>query len=161
MKKIDRGVKKGSDDMAGSLSTTPPAYLDNDASRVWRRIVPYLKENSNVTNADKTLVEAFCINYQEMRDAYQKLRDKGALIKITETKLNPKTGAIVATDFLGYKKNPAVGIIDSATKNLKMIGNELGLSPKSRGELMQLPNAPKKEAGSVEDQMKDFFSGSK
>lgn len=146
--------------MANSLSTTPPAYLDNDASRIWRRIVPYLRENSNVTNADKTLVELFCINYQELMDAYQKIRDNGTLIKITRTKLNPKTGEVVATDFLGYRKNAAVGVIDSTTKNLKMVASELGLSPKSRGELLQLPNNPD-ATGDVGDKLKEFFSGSK
>lgn len=145
--------------MANSLSTTPPAYLDNDASRIWRRIVPYLKENSNVTNADRTLVELFCINYQELIDAYQKIRDHGSLIKIKDTKLNPKTGEIMATD-LGYRKNPAVGIVDSTTKNLKMIASELGLSPKSRGELLQLPSSPD-ETGDVGDKLKEFFSGNK
>ncbi|WP_143809410.1 P27 family phage terminase small subunit, partial [Oenococcus oeni] len=35
---------------------------------MWRRLVPLIKSDPTVNEMDKTMVEAFCINYQMMRE---------------------------------------------------------------------------------------------
>ncbi|MDU0408124.1 hypothetical protein N42HA_01134 [Lactococcus lactis] len=48
------------------------------------------------------------------------------------------TGEIIDRQFQGFKRNPMTQIYSDAIKNLTKIGSELGLSPKSRSELMEL-----------------------
>ena len=48
------------------------------------------------------------------------------------------TGEIIDRQFQGFKRNPMTQIYSDAIKNLTNIGSELGLSPKSRSELMGL-----------------------
>jgi P27 family predicted phage terminase small subunit len=47
-------------------------------------------------------------------------------------------GEIIDRAFQGYKRNPMTQICSDSIKNLTKIGSELGLSPKSRSELMEL-----------------------
>jgi P27 family predicted phage terminase small subunit len=120
------------------LSATPPDYLQGIARDMWSAIVPVLnKQDVNVTQLDSSIVEAFCINYQSMREAYENVSENGQSKKAYKTTLSPVTGEIVATDFVGFKRNPATQILDSATSRLKQLGNELGLTPASRQELIQ------------------------
>ncbi|NLR30236.1 phage terminase small subunit P27 family [Levilactobacillus tujiorum] len=120
------------------LSATPPDYLQGIARDMWSAIVPVLnKQDLNVTQLDSSIVEAFCINYQSMREAYENVSENGQSKKAYKTTLSPVTGEIVATDFVGFKRNPATQILDSATSRLKQLGNELGLTPASRQKLIQ------------------------
>ncbi|MBT9670694.1 phage terminase small subunit P27 family [Secundilactobacillus kimchicus] len=107
---------------------------------MWRRIVPMLLQNPVVNQLDKTLVEDFCVNYQLMRDAYIHVQENGQVSAVYHTTVSPVDGKVVAKDFVGYKRNPSTQIIDQASTKLKQIGAELGLSPKSRAELLEINN---------------------
>ncbi|MGK9299605.1 phage terminase small subunit P27 family [Melissococcus plutonius] len=107
--------------MTKELPNLPPDYLGGTARYMWRRLVPLIKENPIVSELDKTMVESFCVNYQTMRLAYESIKEDGA-IYTTES---------------GMKKNPAVQVLDLASKNLRSIGAELGLTPASRAKLLE------------------------
>jgi len=142
------------------LSTTPPDYLQGIARDMWAAIVPILnKQQLDVTQLDSSIVEAFCINYQSMRDAYENVAENGQAQKAYKTTLSPVTGEIVATDFVGYKRNPATQILDSATSRLKQLGSELGLTPTSRQELIKA--APGDGDKNVAADLAKFFGNSK
>jgi len=47
-------------------------------------------------------------------------------------------GSVVAHDFTGYTKNPSVQIMSDSLSKMNSLGKELGLSPKSRNELINL-----------------------
>ncbi|GAY74335.1 phage terminase small subunit P27 family [Lentilactobacillus kosonis] len=93
------------------ISDEPPAYMAGTARYLWRRIVPILKKDSNIKYQDKTLIEALCINYQLMRDSYDDIQKHGSVKAAYRTITNPINGEIVATDFVGYKRNPSTQIL--------------------------------------------------
>lgn len=66
-------------------------------------------------------------------------------------------GEKIGEDFAGYKKNPAVDIMKNANTQLTSIGLQLGLSPKSRQELMAIVSEDKNEKTTAE-LMKEFLS---
>ena len=68
------------------------------------------------------------------------------------------TGKIIDRQFQGFKRNPMTQIYSDAIKNLTKIGSELGLSPKSRSELIEL-NMQETNERSAKDKMKAFFDG--
>ncbi|USS86484.1 phage terminase small subunit P27 family [Fructilactobacillus cliffordii] len=138
------------------LPDNPPDYLKGTARYMWRRIVPLIKKDPVVNNMDRTMVEAFCVNYQMMRDAYDHVRKKGAVTAAYKTVVNPLTGEVISEDFVGYKRNPSTQIIDSTTVKLKQLGSELGLTPQSRDELLKLKGNAKdsKDKGKA---MAEFF----
>lgn len=138
-----------------ALTKEPPSYLKGIARNMWRRIVPMLLENPVVNQLDKTLVEDFCVNYQLMRDAYIHVQENGAVSAVYHTTVSPVTGEIVAKDFAGYKRNPSTQIIDAASNKLKQIGAELGLSPKSRAELLEI-GTDEDDPVNIEDAIKQF-----
>ncbi|TLQ03639.1 phage terminase small subunit P27 family [Pediococcus stilesii] len=142
--------------MVKSLPNNPPKYLTGTAKYIWKRIVPLLEDDGHASDLDRTLVETFCINYQQLRDAYKSIQEEGQTMPIYKSNVSPVTGKVVATDLVGYKRNPSTQIIDTASKNLRSIANELGLSPQSRTDLLDLP----KEDDSGEtaaDAIAEFF----
>ncbi|ANZ70543.1 terminase [Pediococcus claussenii] len=127
---------------------------------MWTRIVPLLKSDSHVTDLDRTLVEAFCVNYQQMREAYDNIQKNGQVKAAYKVSISPVTGEIVSKDFSGYKRNPATQILDSSSKNIKAIASELGLTPQSRSDLLALPNDSNGKEN-MSDMMQKFFGKSK
>lgn len=120
------------------LPDEPPKYLTGTARYMWRRLVPLIKSDPTVNEMDKTMVEAFCINYQMMRTAYDHVIENKAVTAAYKTVVNPVTGEVIGTDFVGYKVNPSVKMLDSTSVKLKALGSELGLTPKGRAELLEL-----------------------
>ena len=119
----------------------------------------FLNKNKKVIRADQYLVAQYCSAYDIYRTAYDNVQKDGLQSKKFKTTLNPVDGSIVAKDFTGYAKNPSVQAMSDALNKMNTIGKELGLSPKSRNELVNLKEPKKKEKNkpSIQDQMKDFF----
>lgn len=143
----------------GHLSYDPPKHLEPLAKECWRKVVPFLEETKRVKRIDSMLVESYCTQYQEYRDAYKTLIDEGAQRKVYRSLQNSE-GKIIGKDFTGWKQNPAVGRLKEATKNMSTLGIQLGLSPKSREELFKTVQSSESKK-SATDKMKDFFGGDK
>ena len=139
----------------GHLPATPPHYLGTLAKACWRKIVPFLESTGRVERIDVGLVEQYCANYEIYRNAYQDIQDNGIQAKIF-TSLQDSSGKIVGKDFAGFRKNPAVATMKDALNQLNSVGIQLGLSPKSRQELMQIASHKKKH--DTISEMKKFFS---
>ncbi|NMV54007.1 phage terminase small subunit P27 family [Lactobacillus reuteri] len=139
----------------GHLPATPPHYLGALAKACWRKIVPFLESTGRVERIDVGLVEQYCANYEIYRNAYQDIQDNGIQAKIF-TSLQDSSGKIVGKDFAGFRKNPAVATMKDALNQLNSVGIQLGLSPKSRQELMQIASRKKKD--DTMSAMKKFFS---
>ena len=139
----------------GRLPATPPHYLGTLASARWRKIVPFLEATGRVERIDIGLVEQYCANYEIYRNAYQDIQDNGIQAKIFSS-LQDSSGKIVGKDFVGFRKNPAVATMKDALNQLNSVGVQLGLSPKSRQELMQIASHKKKD--DTISAMKKFFS---
>lgn len=139
----------------GQLGAKPPPHLSKLAGETWRKIVPFLIDTGRVERIDTSLVEMYCAQYDIYRQAYADVREHGVQTPIYKTVQN-QMGDKIGTDFVGFKKNPAVATMKDATNQLTSIGVQLGLSPKGRQELMQIVSHEKKD--DTISAMKKFFS---
>ena len=114
-------------------------------------MVPYLESTERVQRIDSGLVEQYCTQYEIYRQAYADVQENGIQTKLFSS-LQDSSGDVIGQDFTGYRKNPAVSIMNDATKALNTIGVQLGLSPKGRQDLMEI--ASQKKEASVADQLK-------
>lgn len=138
----------------GHLSKDPPKQLDRYAKKCWRKVVPFLESTNKVQRIDSTLVELYCTQYEIYRKSYEDVQKNGIQTKAYKS-LQDNMGEIVGKDFIGYKKNPAIGTMKDAVTLMTNIGSELGLSPKSRAELFKIVKNTNKK--SATDSMKEFF----
>lgn len=143
----------------GHLSKDPPKHLGKLARECWRKIVPFLESTGKVQRIDSSLVELFCVQYETYRKAYDDVSKNGIQSKIYKS-LQDVTGAIVGIDFTGYRKNPAVAIMKDSTSQMSTIGAELGLTPKSRAELLSLADQKGTNKSAMEA-MQEFLKGDK
>lgn len=137
----------------GHLPKDPPGYLGNLARACWRKIVPYLESTDRVQRIDSNLVEQYCMQYEINRLAYADIQENGIQAKLFSS-LQDSSGKIIGIDFIGYRKNPAVGTMNDSNKQLNAIGIQLGLTPKGRQELMEI--ASQKKEKSMTEQMKEM-----
>lgn len=108
---------------------------------------------------DKNLVEMYASQYEIYRTAYEDIKENGQVTPIYKTVVNPVTGEVINNDMTGYKRNPSTQIYSDAIKQLKSLGAELGLSPASRAELMQLSLDDGKDKPSAMEQMQKLLNG--
>lgn len=140
------------------LPKTAPKYLGKFGKSMWRYLVPFLNKNSKIIKADQYLVAQYCSAYDMYRTAYDLVQEKGIQRAKYKTTLSPVDGSIVARDFTGYAKNPAVQTMSDALTKLNTMGKELGLSPKARNALLNMKEPEKKkEKDSPTEALKKFF----
>ncbi|MGI1808153.1 phage terminase small subunit P27 family [Pediococcus pentosaceus] len=142
------------DQNGGHLPKDPPDYLGREAKAIWRKIVPFLESEERVQRIDVSLVEFYATQYGIYRKAYDHIQKNGEVAPIYKSLQNAE-GKIIGKDFVGWKKNPMVQIYDSALKSLIKTGSELGLSPKSRSELLQLVQPKKKDKKSLAEKLRE------
>ena len=139
----------------GCLPSRPPKHLGRIAQACWRKVVPFLESTKRVQRIDTALVEQYCSTYEIYRQAYADVQVNGIQTKLYKS-LQDMSGKIIGKDFVGYRKNPAVGTMNDALRQLTSLGSQLGLSPKAREELMQISS--QKREKSLSQQMAEFFS---
>ena len=123
----------------GMLSKDPPEQLGAIAASCWRKIVPFLQSTDKVNRIDSFLVENYCVQYETYRKAYADIKKNGIQSKMFKS-LQDMTGKVIGKDFVGYRKNPAVGTMKDSIALLNSIGVQLGLSPKGRQKLAEIAN---------------------
>lgn len=133
-------LKKANSEL-NQLPKTAPKHLTGVASRLWASIVPALNQLGYITVADKSTLEAFCINYSVMREAYESIKETGAVYM--------NEGKVI--------KNPATAVLNDATGKVKSLGGELGLSPSSRATLIDMANNDDNVMSA--DAIADMFGG--
>lgn len=152
MKKADKDIN------GGTLSYRPPDYLGRQAKVIWRKVVVFLEENSAVNRVDSNLVEMYCTQYEIYRNAYKHIRENGEVQAIYKP-VQDFEGNVIDRTFQGYKRNPMTSIYSDSIKNLAKIGSELGLSPASRAELLQLSTNTSKSKTNAADALKELLEG--
>lgn len=151
-------VKKSDKDVnGGRLSYRAPDYLGDLSSRLWRKVTVFLEENSAVNRIDTNLVEMYCTQYEIYRNSYEHIKMNGAVQAIYKP-VQDYEGNIIDKTFQGFRRNPMTNIYSDSIKNLTKIGSELGLSPKSRADLMELAGNSLDSEKSSTSQMKEFFA---
>lgn len=118
-----------SNDFEGICDIDVPEYMDRMeyATMIWKSIVPKLLERKTLKLTDMHNVEMFCIAYNNLREAQLEVALNGVTIETA----------------MGRIKNPAVTVVNEASKQLASFGAMLGLDPASRARLMGNNGKPK------------------
>lgn len=101
-----------------SLQPTAPRYLTGKAKSLYEVIVPLLASRGT-GKLSQSIVEQYCQTWQISRQAYDEIQEFG----------------ITNSD---GKKTGAVTTYESATKNLRGLASDLGLTPQSMINLQKL-----------------------
>ncbi|MCK8606158.1 phage terminase small subunit P27 family [Leuconostoc citreum] len=100
------------------LQPTAPRYLKGQARTMYETLVPLLTERGT-QGISQSIVEQYCQTWQISRLAFDTIQTEGIV------------------DDNG-KKSGAVTTYEAATKNLRALANDLGLSPQSMVNLQKL-----------------------
>lgn len=101
------------------LPPARPDWLDGEARRMWDDVVPELTRLQLLKPIDEGALTAYCLTWQRLCDA-------SAIVA--------RTGLILETE-KGPIKNPAVLIVEAASKELRAWSSEFGLTPSSESRL--------------------------
>ena len=143
----------------GQLSKSAPRHLGPIAAACWRQIVPYLISTGKVERIDSHVVERYCIAYETYRKCYDDILQNGEKIEIIKD-VQDNTGKVIDKVTTRIQANPMERLKKDASAEMTELGQQLGLSPKSRQELQQLAGE-KKEKKSTAQQLQQFFNKNK
>lgn len=118
-----RPLNKNAPEFTQVVNIDVPDYMAEleYASVIWQSIVPELLKNKILCITDMHNVEAFCLAYQNWRDAQKEVA---------------KNGVVVAGSQGGPVKNPALTAMNEASRQMATFGSLLGLDPSSRARLI-------------------------
>lgn len=116
MKIVNKGKKNDSevDDQLDELQNTPPNHLSVEAKRLWRNLVPELKKLGYLKRADQANVEQYCNYYALYLKAEEVVNEYGPWLE--------------NEDGVPNKRSPALMQLNDCVKNMKSLGNDLGLT---------------------------------
>ena len=97
-----------------------PTWIDEDAKREWRRIVPLLSEHRLLSKVDRTALAVLCQAYAEFKYATKMLRAEGRTV-------------VSSTGYV--QQHPYVVIQNKAINVIKTFCTEFGLTPGARGRV--------------------------
>ncbi len=103
------------------LPPEPPGFLSRDAIEEWHRIVPELQRLHLTKPIETAGLTAYCLTWQRLVDAQ-------ALIDANPT-------GLLYEGKQGLVRHPAVGVIESASKDLRAWAAEWGLTAASEQKL--------------------------
>lgn len=101
------------------LPPEPPAFLTGAAREMWDQVVPELQRLKLLKPIDQAALAALCLTWERLCEA-QRIVDKDGMVIEGER---------------GPVKNPAVLILEAASKELRAWSSEFGLTPSAEGRL--------------------------
>ena len=137
-KKSQKDLKDSQGLNAGDGVPPCPRWLWPEGKAEWKRVVPELKRLGIISKIDRGILASYCQACAMLRDAVERLE---------------KDGTIVMTKKNYPVQHPSVGIANTAMKQIKAFGVELGLSPVARLRI------PETEPESSEDELERILSG--
>ena len=119
----------GDTDFENVYDIDVPVYMETMgyASSMWRTIVKQLLSRKILKVTDLHNIEMFCIAYNNMREAQLEVALNGVTIETA----------------MGRSKNPAITVVNEASKQMAQFGSMLGLDPASRARLTGGGGKPK------------------
>lgn len=107
------------------LPPEPPAFLAGPAREMWDQVVAELQRLQLLKPIDRAALTALCLTWERLCEA-QRIVERDGMVIDTEK---------------GPVKNPAVMILEAASKELRAWSSEFGLTPSSEGRLgIQVPD---------------------
>jgi P27 family predicted phage terminase small subunit len=102
----------------------PPSWLNSEAKREWKRILPLLIESGLLTHIDTSTLELYCQAFGNWKECEKLISKEGYTVEYTN-----KAGAT------NKSTHPAVLNGQKYAVLSKQYIEQLGLSPKSRSKL--------------------------
>ncbi|TEA91095.1 terminase [Lacticaseibacillus paracasei] len=129
----DKSRSDCNDDMK-DIQITPPAHLDDEASKLWKSLIPEIRKLGYLKKVDQPELEMYCIYYSMFLQSEKLVADNGMW-------LEDKYGQLA-------KRSPGAVQIDSCVKNMKSLGHDLGLTFDSglRQITVEEPEKPKQNS---------------
>lgn len=118
------------DFVAASGKANRPAFLPRYAAETWDRICDSMPPGI-YTGADVTLLVAYCLAADHMREASIQIQSEGHVVTV-QTK-----------DGFVPRRNPWCTVQNDAMAKIATIGSRLGLDPISRESIKAPPEKPK------------------
>ncbi|MGK0551908.1 phage terminase small subunit P27 family [Enterococcus faecalis] len=103
------------------IRRSAPMQLPSEGKYLWTKIINNFDSIDSLSKLDEPNLELFCANYAMYRRALESVKELGVVIK-TET---------------GIKKNPAVGVIDTASKTMRSLSTALGFDYQFREKVIK------------------------
>lgn len=100
----------------------PPDWLPVEARAEWDRIVPELQRVQLLKPGDRALLAAYCLTWARLVQAQHEL---------------DAAGSVLGQNSQGRVRHPAVQVIEGATRELRQLAAEFGLSPSSEQRVAQ------------------------
>ena len=118
----------------GALRTRPPAHLDAEARKEWKRLSGILGRMKVLTEADYIALGNLCVAYSTLIQAQKKLSETGLVMKAPS----------------GYiTQSPLLSIVNTSTDIVLKHLREFGLTPAARTRVAALGEADKAEESSL------------
>ena len=151
LQKHDQGLQ--------NLQATPPNGLVGVARDAYEKIVQQFNTDGYIKQLDIQIVVNLCRQIQVAHEAYIELfvgrknhGPEGIQTPIYKAVQGPN-GEVKEHLFMGYKKNPAVTVLDSATAKIKSLSEALGMTPASRATLLDMTKGDADDDVGVDDVM--------
>ena len=111
-----------------------PGHLAKEAKKEWKRIAGVLYDAGILTDLDRTALEAYCAWVAIHQQAIAEIMSDGACVKTG-------TGSV--------KSHPSVKLAKDAIVQVRLLGEQFGLTPAARGRvgLEVTPPEPAKPKG--------------
>ncbi len=113
-----------------TVAPRAPSWLSKDAKAEWKRVVPLLVDRGVLTNGDLGSLESYCVAVGTVCECQRALNKEG-MFQRDLTKTVTKDGKAIITD-KGFKRHPAIGVMNTSMTIVRQYAAELGLTPVSR-----------------------------
>lgn len=110
------------------LRPTCPRWLNVEAKREWRRVVPELERLGLLTRVDRAELAAYCQSWARWKEAEEFIEKHGPAIPIRDADGRVKY----------LQQIPQVSISQKERQAMRAFASEFGLSPSSRSRI-QVP----------------------
>ena len=101
-----------------------PKFLKKEAKKEWNRIAPLLEQQRCLTEIDRALLSAYCMEWQIYVELCRKIK---------QHTIYTISGNLV--------QDPQIAIKNKALENLRKLAAEFGMSPSSRTRIAVTPAA--------------------
>ncbi len=112
--------------------THVPAWLDDDAKRAWRRLIPLLEQMNVLTRIDGNALARYCQLWSRWKRAELFIQKHGDTYPIKDEK-----GKIRC-----LQQFPQVAIANKLAQQLTRLEQEFGLTPSARSRITQVSGRP-------------------
>jgi P27 family predicted phage terminase small subunit len=112
-----------------------PRWLNAEARKEWRRLLPMLKAERVVTAADRSVLAACCQSYARWMQAEEVLEEKGFT---EEIEVQNSKGEVIGTR---HVVRPEVIIAQKMQEMMLRAAAKLGLTPSDRAKVSKIPEA--------------------